>query len=470
MTAKIQIKRTSTPDAPPTGLLPGELAIEMATPTRLWVGVPTSIDPAGRKSLSSSDTSGYTKSESDVTNAAQNADINNRVLRAGDTMTGNLAIDNSGTASLILDKGGSGYDSIIQSRTNGKERWSIELGGTQVESGGNSGSEFGIARHDDTGAVIDTPFYIIRSTGEVHLPNAVYMHPKAAQYTVINMGKVNGYGAHLQSYNGNFTRWVLSLGDASLETGGNVGSNFILARYNDAGINIDTPLTITRDGGNAYFSQNVTAQGIFQANGGYVLALFSNFPRFSAISTTTGLGSSIWHDNTSNIMGLGQCDSTGFPNSTHLGLSTSSMVLMGTRIAQKSGGGPWAASSDERIKNIIGDYSTGLNAIRALRPIRYTYKGNDTPAGTLPSKSEIPYPNSVHHQPAVEQTEYIGLVAQATETVMPEMVSKNAGMIDGVAVTDLRTLDTGPLIFALINAVKELTKRLESLESRSVRY
>jgi hypothetical protein len=45
----IQIKRTTTGGAP-TGLQPGQLAVEMGpTPPLLWVGVPTSVDPSGRK-------------------------------------------------------------------------------------------------------------------------------------------------------------------------------------------------------------------------------------------------------------------------------------------------------------------------------------------------------------------------------------------------------------------------------------
>lgn len=51
MVQKVQIKRTQTPDNPPATLDPGELALEMATPTRLWAGVPTTLDPSGKKLL-----------------------------------------------------------------------------------------------------------------------------------------------------------------------------------------------------------------------------------------------------------------------------------------------------------------------------------------------------------------------------------------------------------------------------------
>lgn len=49
--ARVQIKRTATPNAPPTGLQPGELALEMGVPTRLWVGVPAAQDASLKKLL-----------------------------------------------------------------------------------------------------------------------------------------------------------------------------------------------------------------------------------------------------------------------------------------------------------------------------------------------------------------------------------------------------------------------------------
>lgn len=48
----LQIRRTPTVNNPPSGLLPGQLSVEMAnTPPRLWVGVPTAINPSGRLQL-----------------------------------------------------------------------------------------------------------------------------------------------------------------------------------------------------------------------------------------------------------------------------------------------------------------------------------------------------------------------------------------------------------------------------------
>lgn len=133
------------------------------------------------------------------------------------------------------------------------------------------------------------------------------------------------------------------------------------------------------------------------------------------------------------------------------------------------GGGSWSAISDARIKTVLGDYASGLEQVLALRPIRYTYKGNDTliePALAIGRDEKtpvtVPYDNSAHRTPAIAATEFIGLIAQDAETVMPEMVTQVDGYIDGMAVTDLRHLDTTPLIFALINAVKELQAMLNA--------
>lgn len=100
MAAKVQIKRTATPNNPPAGLAPGELAVEMDTPTRLWVGVPTAIDASGKRQLNNS----YSKAEIDAANAAQDADIAARVLRAGDTMTGHLSLPTGPAAANAVRK------------------------------------------------------------------------------------------------------------------------------------------------------------------------------------------------------------------------------------------------------------------------------------------------------------------------------------------------------------------------------
>jgi hypothetical protein len=148
----------------------------------------------------------------------------------------------------------------------------------------------------------------------------------------------------------------------------------------------------------------------------------------------------------------------------------------GNGSAFKTGGGPWLDSSDARIKTVQGEYTGGLDAVLALRPVRFTYKGNDTatalldrldPDGKVAERAENagPYPASSHHQAARDGKVFVGLVAQEAELALPGMVTQREGFIDGKPVTDLRDLDTGELIYALVNSVKELKAELDALKA-----
>jgi len=121
--------------------------------------------------------------------------------------------------------------------------------------------------------------------------------------------------------------------------------------------------------------------------------------------------------------------------------------------AYKPGGGSFSDISDERIKDNVADYAAGLDEIVQLRPVSYTFK---------PETGRNP--NITHY----------GLIAQEAELVMPELVSITTPPwgtlhMQGSAGSDerwddLRVLDPSALVFALINAVKELTERVEALE------
>jgi hypothetical protein len=136
--------------------------------------------------------------------------------------------------------------------------------------------------------------------------------------------------------------------------------------------------------------------------------------------------------------------------------------------------------SDERLKENITDLSIGLDEIVQLRPITYDWKDEVRP---FPENTELQY----------------GLLAQEVEDVIPAIVSTspltmdrkelqeneetgeitevtvtdNIGYtIDGTLVQNLKGYEERPLIYGLINAVKELntlvtnlTTRIEALEA-----
>ena len=129
-------------------------------------------------------------------------------------------------------------------------------------------------------------------------------------------------------------------------------------------------------------------------------------------------------------------------------------LILSPGAGYQTGGGPWTALSDARIKTVDSEYAAGLDEVLALRPVVYRYKGNDSFTAGEPSM----------HAWATEKT-FVGLVAQEAEIPFPEMVTQGVGFIDGEPVDDLRDLNTGPLIFALVNAVKTLAARVAELEA-----
>jgi Chaperone of endosialidase len=227
---------------------------------------------------------------------------------------------------------------------------------------------------------------------------------------VLNKGTATTDFASISGARNNLTRWTVALGSGEVESSGNAGSNFAVYRYSDAGTIIDTPLYVTR------------SSGIITANAGIYI------------------------------------------NNVGQRWASDGNMVVGTQ-AYKPGGGVWADSSDARIKTVHGEYKRSLDEIVQLRPVVYSFNGNDTAMAPPKSGEPLPYSESGHYQAALDERNFAGLIAQEVETVFPEMVTPRAGYINGAQVDDMRELDTTPLIFALINAVKELKARLEMLEA-----
>ena len=74
--------------------------------------------------------------------------------------------------------------------------------------------------------------------------------------------------------------------------------------------------------------------------------------------------------------------------------------------------------------------------------------------------------NSPHYAVAKSGQEFIGVRAQQTEDWLPELVHQTFGYVDGVLVNNLRVLDPNAIVYALVNAIKELAKRVEDLEKQ----
>ena len=108
-------------------------------------------------------------------------------------------------------------------------------------------------------------------------------------------------------------------------------------------------------------------------------------------------------------------------------------------MAYKPGGGSWLSPSDKRIKNITNEFPDGLSVIEKIKPLRYEYKDDEN------------------------KTEYIGVIAQELEKVAPYAVSKVVS--EEHELDDMRVINESNLTYLLINAIKELSKKVEELEN-----
>ncbi len=121
------------------------------------------------------------------------------------------------------------------------------------------------------------------------------------------------------------------------------------------------------------------------------------------------------------------------------------VLHVGGNAIKNVGGGSWDTASDLRLKDDVTDYRSGLDAIRRVRPVTYRYNGK---AGTAKGAFGI------------------GIIGQEMEEVMPETISVlDAGPESNDGIADMRIYNGSALVFALVNAVKELSERIEALEA-----
>jgi hypothetical protein len=111
-------------------------------------------------------------------------------------------------------------------------------------------------------------------------------------------------------------------------------------------------------------------------------------------------------------------------------------------------GTTWTNLSDARIKKDVATYSFGTEALNQLRPVTYVYNG------------QYGSPNGGATQ--------AGLIAQEVlNTPLASMVGTRVYTNPETGEqTTLYDLNTNQLVFALINAVKELSARIQKLEAK----
>lgn len=162
---------------------------------------------------------------------------------------------------------------------------------------------------------------------------------------------------------------------------------------------------------------------------------WSQAQTFSAGFTSTShnfVGDTSWYWTGSEIQGRISGNMKFFFNGSSAGFSISDV--------QKVGGGSFNTYSDINVKQDISSYNKGLVSIKQLSPKNYKFTSQFMQSDS-PSKP------------------FVGLIAQEVETTdFANCVSTGAN--------GLKTLDTSEIVFALVNAVKELSAEVEALKAQ----
>jgi hypothetical protein len=173
----------------------------------------------------------------------------NFVSKTGDTMTGDLTIAKVTPTLTFNNTSGA---NVMLAQRNGVIRWKLDFGNATADSS-NSGSDFILTRYDDAGNLLSTPFQIYRGSGSVYtgplsaVQSVAISTTNASLDATLKITKGSSSNAAIEGRGSNtLMRWKMSLGDATAEAAGNIGSDFSIFRYDNTGSSLGCSLKIDR--------------------------------------------------------------------------------------------------------------------------------------------------------------------------------------------------------------------------------
>lgn len=264
-------------------------------------------------------------------------------------------------------------------------------------------------------------------------------------------------------------RWIISGANASAETGsGNIGSNFDITRWSDAGAYIDTPLVIMRNtgmvgipngiDGDLLIARTTSADGyIIRPNvAGYKNLRFAvagagpldlldlNATTIYARGTLNVTSGGIIVTAPSGISGGNgytcRFGAAGAYSGNAFNISWSDRHLWIDNVDQ----GQISITSDYRIKSDIAPLPSTWAHVKALRPISYSIKGSE----------ELLI--------APDEREHWGFIAHELQDTLIE--SAASGYKD--APNQVQSPDVMTLLATVTKALQEAMDRIEALEAR----
>ena len=151
---------------------------------------------------------------------------------------------------------------------------------------------------------------------------------------------------------------------------------------------------------------------------------------------------------------------TGSGNPISAGENTFTFGKNGNRVYnQFTSNNNWTHSSDERMKKNIQDETLGLSFINRLRPVTYNFR--------LPSEypEDFPYYNAEDKNPKTDKLQH-GIIAQEVKTAM---TAEGNTTFNGYELANdgVHSISEEPFIYPIINAIKELSTKIDTLETEN---
>ena len=237
-----------------------------------------------------------------------------------------------------------------------------------------------------------------------------------------------------------------------------IGSNALTAHTtgdNNVAIGVDAMATNNNGSGNIAIGRqalNKNVSGSFSVGIGPLALFNATGGNNIGIGNNTGLG--ITGGSNNALVGAGSTVSAGA--AVYQYVFGTSLTAKGDNTAYIGGSSgaynqknvtTWETTSDRRIKRNIEDNHQGLAVIERIRVRNFEYRLPDEIDSELPRSAAI-------DKPGVQ----IGVIAQEMQEVLPECVTANS--------TGVLSVNTDPLVWHLINAVKQLSARVAELEAK----
>jgi hypothetical protein len=334
-------------------------------------------------------------------------------------------------------------ESALSANTNGESNSAIGLNALIHNTSGTDNEASGVStllsNTSGGGNVADGAFALIGNTTGNDNIAVGYTAGKSAGFQLTTgsdntfLGAQTSTGTHLNLSNAAAIGALAQVDASNSMVLGSINGVNGATADTAVGIGTTNPLN-TPLGGNPPTKLNIVGNNTFVP---LVVQSPSTFGTWMALNNTSSGGKdwAILSTASGNGEGAGNLGITDFGAGGHIILESNvgigaapdnTLTVNGS--ADKPGGGFWGVFSDRRLKTTNGDFTSGLEQVLKIKPVRYRYKDENA----LGIK---------------DQEEHIGLVAQEVQRVIPEAVTENS---KGYLV-----VNNEPILWAMLNAIKQ---------------